>query len=197
MQILRAKNIVKQNLIIGTVSHDKCPKTLHFGLFWHGLFRPPENLFCPVFTRLGGLFCVVDFDVGIRSASITGNAAKLAITLSNANNAPLGGIAMNVTEAEETIGLEWNALWDAMRNAPSLWVKTTEDMFYEMLGAVPPQDMFGRAFLVGEASDTTASGDDVFACFVAHTNGTYEARYMTQLEFDAWKAIRQEGTVTK
>jgi hypothetical protein len=101
------------------------------------------------------------------------------------------------TEAEETIGLEWEALWDAMRHAPSPWVRTTEHMFDEMLGAVPPTDMFAGAFLVGEASHTTASGDDVYACFVAHTDGAFEARYMTQREFTAWKGIRQEGTVTK
>ena len=99
--------------------------------------------------------------------------------------------------AEETIGLEWNELWDAMRNAPSPWVKTTENMFFEMLGAVPPTDMFAGAFLVGEASHTSAAGEDVFACFVEHTDGTFEARYMTQREFDAWKAIHQEGKVTK
>ena len=101
------------------------------------------------------------------------------------------------TEAEETVALEWDALWDAMKQTPSPWVLTTEHMFYEMLGAVPPTDTGAGGFLVGEASHTNAAGEDVFACFVAHTDGAYEARYMTQREFTAWKGIRQEGTVTK
>ena len=90
-----------------------------------------------------------------------------------------------------TKALEWADLWAAMKRTPYPWVPTTEHMFDEMLGAVPPTDMGAGGFLVGEADHKAASGDDVFACFVAHADGSYEARYMTQLEFDAWKAIRQ------
>ena len=101
------------------------------------------------------------------------------------------------TEAEETVALEWDALWDAMKQTPPPWVLTTEHMCDERLGAVPPADMGAGGFLVGEASHTNAAGDDVFACFVAHTDGAFEARYMTQREFTAWKGIRQEGEVTQ
>ena len=95
-----------------------------------------------------------------------------------------------------TQALEWEELWSAMKRTPYPWVLTTERMFDEMFGAVPPIAIGAGGFLVGEASHQTASGEQVYACFVAHTDGTFEARYMTQLEFSAWKALRQERTVT-
>ena len=39
--------------------------------------------------------------------------------------------------------LEWKELWDAMEANPSEWIPTTEAMYWEMLGVVPPRKMIG------------------------------------------------------
>ena len=39
--------------------------------------------------------------------------------------------------------LEWQALWDAMESSPNQWIPTTENMYWEMLGALPPRKMLG------------------------------------------------------
>ena len=39
--------------------------------------------------------------------------------------------------------LEWQALWDAMESNPYQWIPTTEKMYWEMLGALPPRKMLG------------------------------------------------------
>ena len=84
--------------------------------------------------------------------------------------------------------LEWDALWSAMRPEPHRWIDTTASMFDDMLGAVPPQDMAAGGFLVGEPNHSTPQGEDVYACFVSR--GGFQARYMTQREFNSWKSIR-------
>lgn len=98
-------------------------------------------------------------------------------------------------ELDATIGqpLEWGALWAAMASEPDRWQTTTAEMFYDMLGAVPPAAMGGSAFLVGEASSWNARGEDVFACFTRHHDGTYGARYMTKREFQEFLAVRSAG----
>ena len=78
--------------------------------------------------------------------------------------------------------LEWSDLWDAMKREPKVWQLTTKGMYYEMLEALPPQDMTGRAFLVGEPDHHNSEGFAVYACFkIVHKR--YEARYLTQAEF--------------
>lgn len=87
------------------------------------------------------------------------------------------------------VPLVWADLWAAMRPEPHQWILTTEHMFDEMLGALPPADMGGGAFLVGEANHHNAAGDAVYACF-KRVGLEFEARYMTRTEFREFKAIR-------
>jgi hypothetical protein len=88
----------------------------------------------------------------------------------------------------DRVPLEWSALWSAMRPEPHPWVLTTEHMFDEMLGALPPIDMGGGAFLVGEPNHHNADGEAVYACFHRY-NGIVEARYLTVAEFRVFKSI--------
>jgi hypothetical protein len=85
--------------------------------------------------------------------------------------------------------LVWNDLWEAMRPEPHAWVLTTEAMYWEMLGAVPPRAMGGGAFLVGEANHHNAQGSPVYACF-KQVGDEFEARYMTLAEFRQFLSIR-------
>ena len=93
---------------------------------------------------------------------------------------------------ENTEPLEWDALWAVMRLKPHPWAETTENMYYRMLEAVPPQDMGNGGFLVGEPQYHSANGEAVYACFVTNHGKPerYQARYMTQREFTHWKRIR-------
>lgn len=85
--------------------------------------------------------------------------------------------------------LEWDALWEAMRANPEAWQQTTLNMYDEMLGAVPPQDMARGAFLVGEPERHNNQGEAVYACFKT-AGDKCEARYMTQKEFNQLKQVR-------
>lgn len=78
--------------------------------------------------------------------------------------------------------LEWQELWDAMNADPDAWIPTTEHMYWEMLGAVPPEKMIGRNFLVGEASHHNEKGEAVYSSFTKFGD-TYKAKYMTVAEF--------------
>ena len=98
-------------------------------------------------------------------------------------------IADAVSEADEQTPIEWADLWAAMDADPDRWFLTTETMFYAMLEAVPPQDMESGGFLVGEAHHHNAEGEAVYACFTSHAS--YQARYMTQREFDGWKVVHR------
>ena len=78
--------------------------------------------------------------------------------------------------------LEWQALWDAMDANPDAWIETTEAMYWEMLGAVPPRKMIGQNFMVGEPLRHDAQGQAVHACFTKFGE-TYKARNMTLEQF--------------
>lgn len=84
--------------------------------------------------------------------------------------------------------LEWGDLWAAMRanydaGLPA-WVRTTEEMFMEMLEVVPPRCQTAGAFLVGEPWSTNAANENVHAAF-RFDGGGHWARYMTVPEFRA------------
>lgn len=100
-------------------------------------------------------------------------------------------------ELDAMIGppLEGAALWAAMDAEPARWFPTTEAMFYDMLGQVPPAAMGGGAFLVGEASHDI-QGEEVFACFRA-VYGEFDARYMTKREFREFLSIRSAGAAVE
>lgn len=85
--------------------------------------------------------------------------------------------------------LEWDALWAAMDAQPEHWHDTTEHMFDEMLGCVPPAAMGGGGFLVGDAHHHNTQGEPVFAGFVRTHGGHYQARYMTIKEFNNRMAV--------
>jgi hypothetical protein len=61
--------------------------------------------------------------------------------------------------------LEWKELWDAVDANPDQWIETTEAMYHEMLGVVPPIAQKAGSFLVGEALRHNADGQSVHACF--------------------------------
>jgi len=78
--------------------------------------------------------------------------------------------------------LEWQALWDAMDANPDAWIPTTEAMYWEMLGAVPPIKIIGQNFMVGEPLRHDSQGHAVHACFTKFGE-TYKARNMTLEQF--------------
>lgn len=78
--------------------------------------------------------------------------------------------------------LEWQALWDAMDANPDTWIPTTEAMYWEMLGAVPPIKIIGENFMVGEPLRHDAQGQTIHACFTKFGE-TYKARNMTLQQF--------------
>ena len=80
--------------------------------------------------------------------------------------------------------LEWQELWDTMKSNPSEWIPTTENMYWQMLGALPPTKMLGANFLVGEPEQHNGKGEAVYACFTKFGD-TYKARYLTLVEFMA------------
>lgn len=86
-------------------------------------------------------------------------------------------------ETHIAAGLEWNALWDAMKERPDSWITTTEAMYWEMLECVPPRAHVAGAFLVGEAERHNEQGQPVYACFRMATKDTFFAKYMTLTEF--------------
>jgi hypothetical protein len=79
-------------------------------------------------------------------------------------------------------GYEWSDLWNAMDAHPETWQPTTQNMYDEMLGALPPQAMKHNAFLVGEPKTHNAAGFPVYACFRI-VGGKYEAKHLTEKEF--------------
>ncbi len=83
---------------------------------------------------------------------------------------------------------EWNDLFKEMRERPEHWHETSQAMFDEMLGAVPPADIGGGAFLMGEPVKHV-NGEPVYYCS-REIAGEYLARYMTQAEFQQFKSIR-------
>jgi hypothetical protein len=80
--------------------------------------------------------------------------------------------------------LEWAELWAAMDANPDAWIETTEAMYWEMLGAVPPRKMIGQNFLVGEALCDNSEGYPTYSCFTKFGD-TYKAKNMTLKEFMA------------
>jgi hypothetical protein len=79
--------------------------------------------------------------------------------------------------------LEWQELWDAMKANPAEWIPTTEAMYWEMLGAVPPRAQNRSAFLVGEADHHNADGWAVYSCFKRAGEAFY-AKNMTYKQFN-------------
>lgn len=78
--------------------------------------------------------------------------------------------------------LEWQALWDAMEASPEAWIETTEAMYFEMLGVVPPRAHIGGSFLVGEALRSNGKGESVYSCFTRVGNN-FKAKNLTLKEF--------------
>ena len=78
--------------------------------------------------------------------------------------------------------LTWQPLWDAMKANPEQWVPTTENMYWEMLGVLPPRLQSRSAFLVGEADHHDSEGRAVYACF-CQSGDQYRAKYMTTQQF--------------
>ena len=78
--------------------------------------------------------------------------------------------------------LEWSELWAAMDAEPEAWIPTTEDMFWQMLEAVPPRAQTGRGFLVGEPNRHNEQGQAVHACF-KQVGSEFFAKYLTVEQF--------------
>lgn len=76
---------------------------------------------------------------------------------------------------------EWAELWSTMDANPEAWVETTEEMYWEMLGCLPPRKMSANAFLVGEPLRHDERGA-VHACFV-RVGGVYWAKNLNVCDF--------------
>lgn len=87
-----------------------------------------------------------------------------------------------MTNTQTQAPLVWKPLWDAMRSSHAAWIPTTEEMYWDMLEALPPLKMGRGAFLMSEPDHTNAGGYEVYACFL-RKNDKYFARYMTKQEF--------------
>ena len=67
--------------------------------------------------------------------------------------------------------------------------QVTEEQFYEMLGALPPQAMHGTAFLVGEPSTHSycpfsAEIVEKFECYFSHNDLFYSGGLQSEKSFD-------------
>lgn len=84
--------------------------------------------------------------------------------------------------------LEWDELWEAMKSKPTEWIPTTSEMYFDMLGCVPPVAMTGSRFLVGEADHHNSEGEAVYASFRNSIGEDkkfiYEAKYQTLKEWE-------------
>jgi hypothetical protein len=80
--------------------------------------------------------------------------------------------------------LVWAELWAAMEAKPDAWIPTTEEMYWEMLEALPPAGWIGGAFLVGEPHHHDADGYAVFACF-RQQGKLFHARHLNKPQFRA------------
>ena len=93
--------------------------------------------------------------------------------------------------------LEWNELWTAMQRdfntdpGSIRWFPTTEEMYRQMLEAVPPAAYGIDAFLVGEAW-THRGGTAIYAAFWKQRPGNYLAKYMSKGQFEASFGTRDE-----
>jgi hypothetical protein len=106
--------------------------------------------------------------------------------------APLIHEAADVVSETDEIPLEWNDLWSTMKQQPHPWILTTENMYTRMLEVLPPQDMGSGGFLVGEPEYHNKDDEAVYACFTSnHDQTVFQARYMTQREFNQWKLIHR------
>lgn len=81
--------------------------------------------------------------------------------------------------------LEWGPLWDTMAHyeLTNKWIRTTHEMFSEMLNALPPRSTHEQAFLVGEPHHDNGDGETVYAAFCKASDGAYYARYLTFRKF--------------
>jgi hypothetical protein len=79
--------------------------------------------------------------------------------------------------------LEWADLWTAMDAAPTEWIETTEDMYWNMLEALPVRAQRRGSFLVGEPKSHNDKGQAVYACFRNMVGDIYHAKHMTLAEF--------------
>jgi hypothetical protein len=78
--------------------------------------------------------------------------------------------------------LVWGELWSAIKANPADWIETTKEMYWEMLGCVPPRAMAGGSFLVGEADNHNEQGESVHTCF-RQQGAKYYAKNMTVAQF--------------
>ena len=81
---------------------------------------------------------------------------------------------------------EYSALFQLMGASPRQWVPTTEKMFYDMLGALPPMklrtDGGWTGFLMGEPVNHDAQGDAIYSAYIC-VDGKFYAQNMTVKEF--------------
>lgn len=78
--------------------------------------------------------------------------------------------------------LEWDALWEAMKDNPTKWVPTTEHMYDQMLCVLPPEAQSSSGFLCGEPYTHNAEGHAVYAAFMRKGESHY-AKYLTVRKF--------------
>jgi hypothetical protein len=80
---------------------------------------------------------------------------------------------------------EWRAARGAEQDTPVEWIPTTEEKYWDALGALPPAAQAGAAFLLGEPQDThIRTGAERFDAYYSRGN-TYlvSSRPITRTEF--------------
>jgi len=85
-------------------------------------------------------------------------------------------------EAYPCIPQEWKDLWQKMNDFPFFWIPTTENMYHDQLGSVPPAAQSSNCFLAGEPHHSNDQYENVYACFV-HTKLGYFAKYLSLKEY--------------
>ena len=65
------------------------------------------------------------------------------------------------------------------------WIETSEELFYEQLGCVPPERIENKCFLMGEMIDWLPDGP-LYSCFT-EVNGRYFTRYVYLKEWNPTK----------
>ena len=90
---------------------------------------------------------------------------------------------MSVEIANVVDGWPYDAIranWEANK---ARWQPTTEDFYYDQLGAVPPVQMGNGAFMLGEIADHTEHGEMRCGCIAV--NGKYYAKFCYIWQFRA------------
>lgn len=149
-----------------------------------------------------GHTATVGYDYGLSGADVHWQAAKVVADKFNWHGEYIAGttkdgyvftpvenprfFAGDRLAAVKCEPFEGSALFQIMDVHPRQWVPTTENMYYDMLGALPPV-AYGNAenwtgFLMGEPVTHDARGDAIYSAYIRVDDNFY-VQNMTVKEF--------------